>query len=76
MPINLRAATEIEREVSAFAQSGNGGLILSPGPESWGQLTFQEGLRDPPAAIKSDSLRTWVMRAHCGAESPAISIGN
>jgi putative ABC transport system substrate-binding protein len=29
VPVNLRAAAEIEREVAAFAQSANGGLILT-----------------------------------------------
>ena len=28
-PVNLRDATEIERDVTAFARSGNGGLILT-----------------------------------------------
>jgi putative ABC transport system substrate-binding protein len=35
-PINLRDATEIERDVSAFAQFGNGGLILTASPASPG----------------------------------------
>ena len=33
-PIDLRDATEIERAVAAFAQSANGGLILTAGPLS------------------------------------------
>ena len=44
MPINLRAATEIEREVSAFAQSGNGGLILTASPASPGHRDHIIGL--------------------------------
>jgi putative tryptophan/tyrosine transport system substrate-binding protein len=31
-PVNVRDATEIERAVTAFAQSANGGLILTAGP--------------------------------------------
>jgi ABC-type uncharacterized transport system substrate-binding protein len=33
-PINVRDAGEIERAMSAFAQSGNGGLIVTAGPGS------------------------------------------
>ena len=33
-PVGLRDATEIERAVTAFAQSANGGLILTAGPLS------------------------------------------
>ena len=33
-PIDLRDAAEIERDVAAFAQSANGGLILTAGPLS------------------------------------------
>jgi putative ABC transport system substrate-binding protein len=33
-PVSLRDATEIERAVTAFAQSANGGLILTAGPLS------------------------------------------
>ncbi len=31
-PVNVRDATEIERAVTAFARSGNGGLIAAAGP--------------------------------------------
>jgi ABC-type uncharacterized transport system substrate-binding protein len=31
-PVNMRDPGEIERGVTAFASSGNGGLILTPGP--------------------------------------------
>jgi putative ABC transport system substrate-binding protein len=30
-PVNVRDANEIERSVTAFARSGNGGLIVTPG---------------------------------------------
>jgi len=36
-----------------MAQTDRASLPRSPGPESWGQLTFQEGLRDPPAATEA-----------------------
>ena len=34
IPINMRDAAEIERDVAAFARSANGGLILTAGPLS------------------------------------------
>jgi putative ABC transport system substrate-binding protein len=33
-PISLRDATEIERDIAALARLGNGGLILTAGPEA------------------------------------------
>jgi ABC-type uncharacterized transport system substrate-binding protein len=33
-PVSLRDATEVERAITAFAQSANGGLILTAGPLS------------------------------------------
>jgi len=36
------------------AQTDRASLLRSPGPESWGQLTFQGGLRDLSAATESD----------------------
>jgi len=36
------------------AQTDLASLLRSPGPESWGQLTFQEGLRGLSAATESD----------------------
>ena len=32
IPINVRDATEVERAVTAFARTGNGGLIVTAGP--------------------------------------------
>jgi len=43
-PINLRDATEIERDVSALARSGNGGLILTASPASPGHRDLIIGL--------------------------------
>src|SRR5215470_18292249 len=41
-----RLQTLLRRMGPVMAQTDRASLLRSPGPESWGQLTFQEGLLD------------------------------